>query len=319
MGNDSDRLVFDYLSRVGDLAQTALPARARAELVARLRQDIERDRGAADSPSTVRRVLDRLGSPDEVVAAAAAERPRERPAPEPPPMPSVPTAPPAATKPPTPPKPPTPSTAEAAGDAWWQGPPPLDPVASGARTNEILAGWTGGLLPGIEDDDEDDGAGRTRDRPGEGVERTEEAAEAPGRARRRWWPRRAAEPSGVPAARRRGLPVGPLELLAALALVAGTVTGNWFALAIGWLLAYTTRGLTRIEAKFAALGVPGLVALGTGVWLWGRVTGRWGAPIPHGGLAPVITGDLPVVIRIAALATAAFLLWRSARSSRRAT
>ena len=70
MGVESDRLVFDYLSRVGDLAQ-ALPAAQRMKLVSRLRTDIDKERGRADSPAAVQRILGRLGSPDEVVDAAA--------------------------------------------------------------------------------------------------------------------------------------------------------------------------------------------------------------------------------------------------------
>lgn len=78
MGVESDRLVFDYLSRVGDLAQTALPAADRMRLVAQLRRDIERQRGDADSPAAVQRLLGRIGTPDEVVEAAASGAPAPR-------------------------------------------------------------------------------------------------------------------------------------------------------------------------------------------------------------------------------------------------
>ncbi|GLF97184.1 hypothetical protein [Streptomyces yaizuensis] len=73
MGIESDQLVYDYLSRVGDLAhQRQLPSGARRELVAGLRGEIDRQRAAAgpDSPAAVRRILGRLGTPDEVVTAA---------------------------------------------------------------------------------------------------------------------------------------------------------------------------------------------------------------------------------------------------------
>lgn len=72
MGIESDQLVFDYLSRVGDLAQQRkLPSRARMGLVASLRDEIARQRrdGGADSPAAVRRILARLGTPDAVVSA----------------------------------------------------------------------------------------------------------------------------------------------------------------------------------------------------------------------------------------------------------
>jgi len=71
VGVESDQLVFDYLSRVGDLAQTALPAAQRMQLVAQLRNNIERERGGSDSTAAVRRILGRIGTPDEVVEAAA--------------------------------------------------------------------------------------------------------------------------------------------------------------------------------------------------------------------------------------------------------
>ncbi|MGW6455618.1 hypothetical protein ACWF94_06755, partial [Streptomyces sp. NPDC055078] len=73
MGIESDQLVYDYLSRVGDLAQQRqLPSGTRMRLVSTLRGEIDRQRAAAgaDSPATVRRILGRLGTPDEVVAGA---------------------------------------------------------------------------------------------------------------------------------------------------------------------------------------------------------------------------------------------------------
>ncbi|TBO54551.1 hypothetical protein EYS09_37920, partial [Streptomyces kasugaensis] len=61
MGIESDQLVFDYLSRVGDLAQQrGLPSGARMRLVATLRAEI--DAQQADSVSGVKRVLSRLGT-----------------------------------------------------------------------------------------------------------------------------------------------------------------------------------------------------------------------------------------------------------------
>ena len=73
MGIESDQLVFDYLSRVGDVAQQRqLPSGTRMRLVSGLRGEIDRRRaGAADSPAAIRRILDGLGTPDELVEAAA--------------------------------------------------------------------------------------------------------------------------------------------------------------------------------------------------------------------------------------------------------
>ncbi|BBC95272.1 membrane protein [Streptomyces rochei] len=73
MGIESDKVVYEYLSRVGDIAsQRQLPSSARMRLVSELRNEIDRDRARAtvDSPAAVRRILDRLGTPDEVVEAA---------------------------------------------------------------------------------------------------------------------------------------------------------------------------------------------------------------------------------------------------------
>ncbi|MGW4569126.1 hypothetical protein ACWEN3_44650, partial [Streptomyces sp. NPDC004561] len=86
MGIESDQVVYEYLSRVGDVAQQRqLPSAARMRLVTELRNEIDRSRARAtvDSPAAVRRILERLGTPDEVVEAAggtagagAAQRPR---------------------------------------------------------------------------------------------------------------------------------------------------------------------------------------------------------------------------------------------------
>nr|WP_223182810.1 MULTISPECIES: hypothetical protein [unclassified Streptomyces] len=66
-------MVYDYLSRVGDLAQQRqLPAKERMRLVASLRDEIDRRRAThgEESPAAVRGILGALGSPDEVVDRA---------------------------------------------------------------------------------------------------------------------------------------------------------------------------------------------------------------------------------------------------------
>lgn len=102
-------------------------------------------------------------------------------------------------------------------------------------------------------------------------------------------------------------------LLAAALLVTGAVTGYWVALAGGWLLAYGSRTLSRREAKLAAMGLPGAVAAGGLVWLWGRMDGRWGEPIPEDGMGEALSGVWPVVVRAAAVTSALFLVWRARR------
>ncbi|MCV2464959.1 hypothetical protein OEB94_37445, partial [Streptomyces sp. ICN988] len=73
MGIESDQVVFEYLSRVGDVAQQRqLPSATRMRLVSELRNEIDRHRAktTVDSPAAVRRILDRLGDPDDIVTAA---------------------------------------------------------------------------------------------------------------------------------------------------------------------------------------------------------------------------------------------------------
>lgn len=73
MGIESDQLVYDYLSRVGDLAQQRqLPASDRMRLVSTLRNEIDRRRATHGEESTaaVRNILGALGTPDEVVERA---------------------------------------------------------------------------------------------------------------------------------------------------------------------------------------------------------------------------------------------------------
>lgn len=126
----------------------------------------------------------------------------------------------------------------------------------------------------------------------------------------------AEEPEPAEYVRAARPPLSPVLLLAVLLLVAGAVLGSWLALAGGWALAYTSRRLPRGEARFAALGVPGVIVGGLVVWLWGRVDGRWGEPIADGQLGHELTGVLPVVVRVAAVASALFLVWRMRRQPR---
>nr|WP_238991979.1 hypothetical protein [Streptomyces sp. PAMC 26508] len=105
----------------------------------------------------------------------------------------------------------------------------------------------------------------------------------------------------------------PLLLLAAVLLVAGAVLGSWLALAGGWLLAYSSRKFSRAEAKWVAMGLPGVVVAGAFVWVWGRMDGRWGEPLAEGAVGDAMTEAWPVVVRVAAVASALYLVWRSRR------
>ncbi|MFD9244072.1 hypothetical protein ACFV0D_19475, partial [Streptomyces sp. NPDC059556] len=73
MGIESDQLVYDYLSRVGDLAQQRqLPASDRMRLVSTLRNEIDRRRAThgEESPAAIRGILGAMVTPDEVVERA---------------------------------------------------------------------------------------------------------------------------------------------------------------------------------------------------------------------------------------------------------
>ncbi|MFI0895805.1 hypothetical protein [Streptomyces sp. NPDC020983] len=328
MGVESDRLVFDYLSRVGDLAQTAMPAAQRMRLVAQLRSDIERERRGAGAEADVRHILGRMGSPDEVVEAAAGRPAGERreeppPAQEPRPGSYGPY-----TAGPGVPRQPRGAAAEREGGAergplWWQG----GPGGPGARPGEELdglPGMSGGIF--IPDDDEElDAVGRPlpgKGADGEDGDKGKAGAEEPGEEAVP-----AAGPVAVAGPRRRRLlprlPRGggarrwgsPMLLVAAALLVGGAVAGSLIPLGLGWLTAWLSRKLTRPQAKFAVLFIPGAFAAGTLVWIWGRDVGKWGSPIAKGQMGQAFQDAYPLTVRLAAVGTALYLLWRSRRSA----
>ncbi|GGV77312.1 membrane protein [Streptomyces griseoloalbus] len=329
MGIESDQVVYEYLSRVGDVAQQRqLPSAARMRLVAELRDEIDRRRAKAvvDSPAAVRRIVSRLGTPTEVVVAAEDASGAPARAPEPPaavPVQrepergadaredrlkgvlrrAVPRPRPAAGTPdPAPsgaPAPPHRAGMDELGDSatqpdWWR----VDDSPFGV--GEEVPGFVGGVeipellrTPRTEEKEEDAPPAPAAD--------TAVAAEAEPAARRRL-PRL---PSG-------GLS-NPLLLCAAALLVAGAALGNWFALILGWLIAYGSRRLTQAETRTAVVILPGLAVTAGIVWLWGRTEGRWGTPIADGHMNDAVSETWPWVIRAAALTTALFLVWRSRR------
>ncbi|MFD7611874.1 hypothetical protein [Streptomyces sp. NPDC059828] len=323
MGIESDQLVFDYLSRVGDLAQRhQLSSGTRMQLVSSLRSEIDRQRAqqGADSPATVRRILGRLGTPDEVVAAASPDGPggtsaasgtSRTPRTAPVRSPRVPRVPRPRRASESAASPPHLAGMDELGSSdsepdWWRiGPEPGD---SG------IGGFVGGVeIPEI-----------LKPPPGEdaeadGTDAVEADAEPSAPARRRWLTplrRRRGGVEAVGASTARRSLGSPFLLVAAALLAIGTILGSWLALGLGWLLAYASRALSRTQAKWAVLGLPGVVAGGTAVWLWGRVNGRWGEPIPAGGdaMADVLTGTWPWVVRGAAIATALYLVHRARKS-----
>ncbi|WP_406219511.1 hypothetical protein [Streptomyces decoyicus] len=209
---------------------------------------------------------------------------------------------------------------------WWR----VEPAPFGP--GETVPGFVGGIeIPEIWDrpkserplslrkDGADGDEAPGADADGAAAERT-----LPGLVRRVLRGRRGAAaeaapvagaPDEVVAAPARA-PLSPVLTLAVLLLVAGAALGSWLALAGGWGLAYVSRRLSRTEAKFAALGVPGTVVGGMVVWLWGRFDGRWGEPIAQGRLGQEMADGLPGIVRVAAVASALFLVWRMRRIPR---
>lgn len=325
MGIESDKVVYEYLSRVGDVAQQRqLPSATRMRLVSELRDEIGRRRAGAvvDSPAAVRRILSRLGSPDEVVDAAGSgtvgtagaavpeqredgpraegkglrrvvprPRPAERQTPPPSPVADVPA-------------PPHRAGEDELGDSaaqpdWWR----VDSSPFGV--GDSVPGFTGGVeIPELlRPPEREKDAGPEPEREpvaGKGAQ----AGEGPD--------------AGGDVGRRRFLPSrgqwnNPLLLLAAALLVVGAVLGNLLPLAVGWLIAYASRRLARWEIKWAVMILPGAAVVAGFGWLWGRLDGRWGAPIADGHMNDALSETWPWVVRGAAVASALFLVWRSQR------
>ncbi|MGV9344030.1 hypothetical protein ACWDSD_04320 [Streptomyces spiralis] len=349
MGIESDQVVYEYLSRVGDVAQQRqLSSATRMRLVSELRNEIDRRRAkaAVDSPAAVRRILERLGSPDEIVAAVGAggdARARTARPPQAPPATAVPVQretgtseasdeeerpkglrrvvprprparPPASPPPSGAVSPPHLATADELGDAtdrpdWWTG------DGSPFGIGDDVPGFVGGVeIPDL-----------LKPPPRKDPARQADSARQGGPARAEVAP--AAEADAATAdpespARRRRLALltrrtggwsNPLLLIAAGLLLAGAVLGNWFALLLGWIIAYGSRRLTPAESKWAVMGLPGLALAAGLLWLWGRSNDRWGAPIAQGHMNDAIAQTWPWVVRAAAVLSALFLLWRSQR------
>ncbi|MFJ6657608.1 hypothetical protein ACIQNG_14730 [Streptomyces sp. NPDC091377] len=366
MGIESDQVVYEYLSRVGDVAQQQqLPSATRMRLVAHLRDEIDarRAKTPVDSPAAVRRILTRLGTPDEVVARAggtpvapdtptaavpvqresqdnrrgrdhrrgrdpgqdrdggedrtdlkaAARKRLRRVIPKPRPAEAAP--PPAPFEGPSSPHfAPTHELGDpSAQPDWWR----TDNTPFGP--GDQVPGFVGGVEipellkpPPKKRDDGDDGG------DGDGDHEGTEGAEGDGDDAAGAEPGVETEGEGSASRRRLHLPAArewnnPLLLLAAALLVTGAVLGNLLPLALGWLIAWASRRLTRAEMKTAVIGLPALAVAAAVVWLWGRTDGRWGEPIPEGTMDDVLNDTWPWVLRGAAVASAAFLVWRSQR------
>ncbi|MEU2392491.1 hypothetical protein [Streptomyces sp. NPDC007369] len=336
MGIESDQLVYAYLSRVGDLAQQRqMPSGDRMRLVAGLRDEIDRRRAKyePETPDAVRGILERIGTPEDVLdgagagagaaagavsAAHAAEAAKPR---------AGAGAGAGAVPAQRGPGRSRPAKGGAAGGDepdWWR--MPASPYGTGVRGGgPQVEGFTGGIeIPELFARPED--LGDAGEGAGAGAGGGAGAGAAPKQTlarflRDRWRARKpapAAEeaPAKDPAPAAAGAPRPKPHLfllVAAGVLVAGAVAGSWLLLIGGWVLAYASRVLGPAERKAVVFGVPGAVFTGAVVWLWGRLEGRWGAPLTDEGLGGVFQGMWPWLARAAAVASAAYLVWRSRR------
>ncbi|MEU6295880.1 hypothetical protein [Streptomyces erythrochromogenes] len=339
MGIESDHLVYEYLSAVGDLAQRRhLSSGDRMRLVAGLRDEIDRRRAKYDpeTPAAVRRILDRIGTPEEVLDTLGS---RQGAAPAPgsaeaaPAVPSqrapgrlrLPGAPPPRLVPERQPEaenvPPHLAGLDELGPSggaepdWWRMTP------GGYGRGPQVDGFAGGIeIPDLfeeepEEDAEEEGDGgppgppesrsRTlvrflRERRRAKAEAAKEAAKEAG-----------AQPEAA-AAPARPRPNAFL-LLAAAVLVVGVVSGYWLLLVVGWLLPYASRVLRPAERKWAVFGPPGAVLAGAAVWLWGRTNGKWGETLADDQVGGAVQGMWPWLLRGAALASVLYLVWRARR------
>ncbi|AZK94760.1 MULTISPECIES: hypothetical protein [Streptomyces] len=343
MGIESEQLVYDYLSRVGDLAQQRqLSSGERMELVASVRGRIEQERAKApsDSPASVRRILGRLGTPDELVKKAggspgtAAPRPVpvEPAAPDRLPLPAprvrkliprprkdraAPAVPPPPASPPG--LPPHLAGLDELGSSRGSG-PDLDGIGGDGDwwtvqprpygAGERVGGFTGGvevpeiLHPPRDDEDEPEAGEDAEDEP------EEESAPPPGLLPK-LLARRAKDPEKAAATAVAAGLGSPLLLLAALLLIGGAVFGTWIAFAAGWLIAYASRRLGPAQTKVAVFVIPGAAVAAGCTWLWGRSTGRWGTPLPDEAMRDAFLETGPWVLRGAAVASALYLIWRA--------
>ncbi|MER5869221.1 hypothetical protein [Streptomyces sp. NPDC002044] len=346
MGIESDHLVYEYLSRVGDLAQRRhLNSGDRMRLVAGLRDEIDRRRAKFDpeTPAAVRRILERIGTPEEVldtlgtlsgtapggraVAPAAFD-----------PGPAVPAqrGPGRLRRKAVPPRPeaepenvpPHLAGLDELGPSdgvepdWWR----VAPGSYGAGPQ--VDGFAGGIeIPdlfkeGPQDEDEagagEAAGGGAAGGPGKPSGPPEARARAVARLlRERRRAKRAAKEAAPVVAETAAVPARPKPnaflLLAAAVLVAGVVSGYWLLLVVGWLLPYASRVLRPGEHKWAVFGPPGAVLTGAGVWLWGRMNGKWGETLAEDQLSEVLHGMGPWLLRAAGVASALYLVWRARR------
>ncbi|WP_042376898.1 hypothetical protein [Streptacidiphilus melanogenes] len=348
MGIESEQLVYDYLSRVGDLAgQTGgLTAAERVRLVNDLRQAIDSQRAASSSSSrssaraevgSVRKILAGLGTPEQVVRRAAggggasvgsgpavpttsAPTPSARPA-----TPSVPTQGPA---------PAIEGRAEfvradagsvpASGAQWWTFESGGSGFPGGGGVRMIQPpGWSGSfegdfLVPdgtavvdpvtGLPSAQPAAGAAAGTGVNGAGEVGPPVPTQPKPGLLRRL---RGGAPGGT-SVPRASIPF--VEALATLVLVGAAVTGLWYVAILGWLLAYAGRRFGHGVGRVAALWIPGLMAAACGFWLYSKSGHTPGHPALTNAQVTAATHNAYTFwLRGSSTLSAAFLAWRITR------
>ena len=353
MGIESDQLVYDYLSRVGDLAQaTTLTAAERARLVTGLRQAIDDRRGGSSTGSqrtekaAVEKILSGIGAPADVVRqavhngvpeAASAAPGRTAGTPARAGGPSVPTQAAAGAG--------SAGTYEGAAGGGYQGSyeagsGPDDWWRSEEDTGggmSPLVGASIGELPGwravYEADFLDpEGEGRSRipeqrqsetdaepDEDGDGEAEAEGAdggavaAQPLRRLLRRFGQATPQAAAGQALPRPPRPPLPLVETLAALVLVAAAVLGLWYVAILGWFFAYSSRRLGQRVARTAGLWLPLWLAVAAGLLLYSRAHGHPGQQETSAAFQSALHSTAVLWLRVAPAASAVFLAWRIGR------
>ncbi|MEU0937410.1 MULTISPECIES: hypothetical protein [unclassified Embleya] len=342
MNFESDHLVLQYLGEVGDAAQRRLRPADRARLVERLRSQInsERERLNAHTPGTVQVVLDRLGSPEAVVGhelyrlgdlrtagaddgAGAMSMRGSRYATvarqmgfraDATPIPAIPD--PSRPQPAAPPPaaPPAPRVSPEAAPAA-AGPPTLAETAAGGAATKPVP---------LADPDEEPlwwrtpPEGGTPERPGPDVY-GDGSLHAPAYPigvlsdSSATWDDEESLTEPTPALGMFGpgaLRTQVREVFAIAMMAIGAIVASTVVVLLGYLVVFTAGAWSLKERRFAAFYVPGATALAFAIGMWLRATGHLGTDLARDEAWDRFGELLPAMVRIAAIAASAYLLWR---------
>ncbi|MDI2131230.1 hypothetical protein [Yinghuangia seranimata] len=286
MDFECDRLVLQYLGEVGDAAQRKLRPADRARLVDRLRTqiNIERERAGSDTPSSVRAILGKIGTPDAVVANEVFRAPdyQARNAPAGAGMGESGGASVRGSRTATiaaqigfrPDATPVPSQRDGS-EAQAVDAIPAQPIGDG------LIGWPAYPI-GI--------------RPGEASD----------------W--EGAEIVGPEPVKRIPLKASLRELIAIVLLVVGAMVSSAVVVVIGLMVVFTSGVWAHREKRMAAFAIPAVTVAGFATALWLRATGKVGVDLTRSQAVHRFDELIPTMPRIFGAAAAVYLLVRLMRA-----